>query len=189
MEESIWKKAKNAIKDSMPGHSFRMWIEPLEMKESKNDTVLLNCPNFFSRKRVKDHYTGMIESEISKATGVRTRIDLMISDPKTKTKAKIVRPKEECQMALPNIEVQPAFGRILRKNFTFDRFVVGGNNDFAYSASLSLATRKIENQSSLFLLSKTGMGKSHLSQAIGHHILTKSPTESVYYITAEARRI
>jgi chromosomal replication initiator protein len=73
----------------------------------------------------------------------------------------------------------------LRKDFTFDQFVVGNNNDFAYSASLSLASKKNTPQNSLFLLSKTGMGKSHLSQAIGHHILSEHPLDRVYYITAE----
>jgi chromosomal replication initiator protein len=63
--------------------------------------------------------------------------------------------------------------------------VVGGNNDFAYSASLSLASRKDFQQNALYLLSKTGMGKSHLSQAIGHHVLSEYPNDRVYYITAE----
>jgi chromosomal replication initiator protein len=73
----------------------------------------------------------------------------------------------------------------MRKDFTFDHFVVGGNNDFAYSASLSLASRKIAHQNSLFLLSKTGLGKSHLSQAIGNYILSEYPSERVYYMTAD----
>ncbi|MDM8517376.1 chromosomal replication initiator protein DnaA [Desulfobacterales bacterium HSG16] len=184
MEESIWEKVKIAIKGSIPNHSFRMWIEPLKFKMDKDNAIILECPNFFSRKRVVDHYAKMIESEISRLCGMKTRIDFTISGVKTRAK-KAVRPKEELQLELPTINMQPALGRILRKNFTFDRFVVGGNNDFAYSASLSLANRKLENQSSLFLLSKTGMGKSHLSQAIGHHILSESPAESVNYITAE----
>ncbi|MGD9416063.1 MAG: chromosomal replication initiator protein DnaA, partial [Desulfobacterales bacterium] len=62
---------------------------------------------------------------------------------------------------------------------------VGANNDFAYSASLSLASRREYQQNALLLLSKTGMGKSHLSQAIGHHVLSEYPDERVYYITAE----
>jgi chromosomal replication initiator protein len=63
--------------------------------------------------------------------------------------------------------------------------VVGSNNDFAYSASLSLASRKNASQNALFLLSKTGMGKSHLTQAVGHYILSEYPSDRVYYITAE----
>jgi chromosomal replication initiator protein len=73
----------------------------------------------------------------------------------------------------------------LRKDYTFDQFVVGKNNDFAYSAALSLAVRKNVQQQSLFLLSKSGLGKSHLSQAIGHQILSQFPGEHVYYMTAE----
>jgi chromosomal replication initiator protein len=97
------------------------------------------------------------------------------------------RPKadENFQLQLPNMNTCLYNGRFLRKDFTFDQFVVGGNNDFAYSASLSLASRKNTQQNSLFLLSKTGMGKSHLSQAIGHYILSEYPSERVYYITAE----
>jgi len=89
------------------------------------------------------------------------------------------------QLGLPYFNGHRSKGRLLRKDFTFDRFVVGKNNDFAYSAALSLATNGISNQNSLFLLAKTGLGKSHLSQAIAHKILSAFPREQVYYITAE----
>jgi chromosomal replication initiator protein len=92
---------------------------------------------------------------------------------------------EELQLPLPNDNVRPCNGRFLRRDFTFDQFVVGRNNDFAYSASLALASRRDAQQNALFLLSKTGMGKSHLSQAIGHHILSIHPSDRLYYITAE----
>jgi len=93
--------------------------------------------------------------------------------------------KEDFQLSLPNMNLRPHTGRFLRKDFTFDHFVVGGSNDFAYSASLSLASRKNGLQNTLFLLSRTGMGKSHLSQAIGNYILSEHPTDRVYYTTAE----
>jgi chromosomal replication initiator protein len=63
--------------------------------------------------------------------------------------------------------------------------VVGTNNDFAYSASLSLASKTNLAQNSLFLLSATGNGKSHLAQAVGHHILAHYPLQNVCYVTAE----
>jgi chromosomal replication initiator protein len=62
---------------------------------------------------------------------------------------------------------------------------VGQNNRFAYSAALGLASEPTRNHHSLFLSSETGLGKSHLSQAIGHHILNHFPAENVFYITAE----
>ncbi len=89
------------------------------------------------------------------------------------------------QLSLPGVNTRLQSGRMLRRGFTFDKFVVGGNNDFAYSAALSLAAKRNASNSALFLLSQTGMGKSHLSQAIGHHILAANPTDNVYYVTAE----
>jgi chromosomal replication initiator protein len=91
----------------------------------------------------------------------------------------------DIQLPLTNDNVSSRCGCQLRNDFTFDYFVVGGNNNFAYSASLLLASKKDAHPKSLFLLSKTGMGKSHLSQAIGHHILSEYPNERVYYVTAE----
>ncbi len=181
--ETIWKEVKTAIKKRIPAHSYRMWIEPVEFNSWKEDIMVLSCPNFFSKKRVQDHYGSLIESEINRLSGKACKLSIEISGKTGSSKKQKLN--MECQLTLPNIDIQPCSGRLLRRDFTFDRFVVGGNNDFAYSAALSLASRKNSNRNSLLLLSKTGMGKSHLSQAIGHHILSKYPSDRVYYITAE----
>ncbi len=89
------------------------------------------------------------------------------------------------QLHLPGFGGPRPVGRLLRRDFTFDRFVVGSCNDLAYSAALSLASRKSDTWLPLFVLSKTGLGKSHLSQAVGHHILNRDPSFRVLYVTAE----
>jgi chromosomal replication initiator protein len=180
--ESIWKEVKTAVRSRIPGHSFRMWIEPLEFKKGMQDAIILACPNYFSKKRVIDHYGKLIESEIQRAAGMPCGFTVEVAEQKNS--AKSVK-DQDLQLPLPNINMRPHNGRFLKKDFTFDQFVVGGNNDFAYSASLSLASRRNSRQNSLFLLSKTGMGKSHLSQAISHYILSENPSERVYYMTAE----
>ncbi len=180
--EQIWEKAKAAIKTQVPSHSYRMWIEPLAFKDNGNDQVVITCPNSFSKKRVTDHYQHLIDAAVQEAAGQSFRICLQVADRRPAPPQELINDR---QLTLPNIHVPPATGRKLRRNFTFDNFVVAGNNDFAYSAALSLATQQSMQQNALFLLSETGMGKSHLSQAVGHHILNKCPNESVYYITAE----
>jgi chromosomal replication initiator protein len=180
--ESIWKEVKTAVRSRIPGHSFRMWIEPLEFKKGMQDAIILACPNYFSKKRVIDHYGKLIESEIQRAAGMPCGFTVEVAEQKNSGKS--VK-DQDLQLPLPNINMRPHNGRFLKKDFTFDQFVVGGNNDFAYSASLSLASRRNSRQNSLFLLSKTGMGKSHLSQAISHYILSEHPSERVYYMTAE----
>lgn len=178
----IWNEVKASIKSGIPAHTFRMWIEPLQLARCDENRIVLYSPNFFSRKRVLEIYGSLIESEIKSVLGRECQLSIEIS-----AKNALPKPKayEDPQLLLPNMNVCPRNGRLLKKDFTFDHFVVGENNDFAYSASLSMASRKNASQNCLFLLSKTGLGKSHLTQAVGHHILSENPSDRVYYMTAE----
>jgi len=178
----VWNEVKSSIKSGIPAHTFRMWIEPLQLARCDENRMVLYSPNFFFRRRVLENFGALIESEIKSVLGRECQLSIEISAinvlPKPKT-------DENPQLLLPNINVCPRNGRLLKKDFTFDHFVVGENNDFAYSASLSMASQKKASQNPLFLLSKTGLGKSHLTQAVGHHIISEHPTDRVYYMTAE----
>ncbi len=180
--EAIWKNVKTSIRKQIPGHSFRMWIEPLEYLKGDEKNLVLSCPNYFSGKRVREQYRRLIEFEIEKANGKTCRLLVEIAKRNGRKKREDINP---LQLPLPKLDTGCYGGRLLRNDFTFDQFVVGNNNDFAYTAALSLASQRNSLQNSLFLLSKTGMGKSHLSQAIGHHIISEFPSEKVFYITAE----
>ena len=184
--EAVWKNVKTAIKKRIPGHSYKMWIEPLVVQQTEDCTWTVYCPNFFSRKRVQGLYGAMIINAMQTELGGDCELEFKITNRSNGSKPKAAPGiAEELQLQLPNIHARPCSGRLLRRDFTFDQFVVGSNNDFAYSASLALASRRETQQNALFLLSKTGMGKSHLSQAIGHHIISSHPRDRVYYITAE----
>ncbi|MFZ0484506.1 MAG: chromosomal replication initiator protein DnaA [Desulfobacterales bacterium] len=180
--KKVWDEVKVSIKSGIPAHTFRMWIEPLQLARCDENRIVLYSPNFFFRKRVLENFGALIESEIKSVLGRECRLSIELS-----AKNALPKPKayEDPQLLLPNINVCPRNGRLLKKDFTFDHFVVGENNDFAYSASLSMASQKKASQNPLFLLSKTGLGKSHLTQAVGHCILSERPSDRVYYMTAE----
>jgi chromosomal replication initiator protein len=180
--EAVWKKVKSAIKQRIPDHSFKMWIEPLNVSQTNKSNWVVYCPNFFSKKRVQGLYGEIIKNAIQHSARQDCELKFEISAKAGKTNNTIVG---NSQRQLPTENARPNSGHFLRRDFTFDRFVVGGSNDFAYSASLALASRKESRQNALFLLAKTGLGKSHLSQAIGNHVLSIYPQERVYYITAE----
>jgi len=180
--ESVWNDVKTTIKKTIPGHSYSMWIKPIRFVKIQHSNIVLSCPNTFSKKRILDLYSDLIETEIKKISGQNRKLLIEVA---VKDKSFVKKPDAGLQMFLPNETVRSHTGRLLRRDFTFDQFVVGNSNDFAYSASLSLASQKLVHQNSLFLLSKPGMGKSHLSQAIGNHILSQHISDKVYYITAE----
>jgi chromosomal replication initiator protein len=177
----IWEGIKNEIKESLPEGSFSLWIGPINLVETKDDTLVLGCPNKFSLNWITENYIGIIREKLKLIGDGKYKLDLRVKSPEKPTSPPgIFNPFQ--QLSLPNI---PRQGRALNHNFTFDRFVVGKCNDFAYSASRALALESHISYSSLFILSNTGLGKSHLSQATSHAIIENSPKLKVIYITAE----
>ena len=181
---TLWSQIKTAIAQQIPPHTFQMWIAPLKDAEAGTGILQLTCPNVYFKKRVREHFLNLIRSELRRANGGDVQLKLSVAETGDLADDVCAVPEPQ-QMPLPNMTIQPHAGRLLRRDYTFDQFVVGRNNDFAYSAALSLAVRRNAQQNALFLLSKTGMGKSHLSQAIGHQILCDFPRDRVYYMTAE----
>ncbi|MDJ0668459.1 MAG: chromosomal replication initiator protein DnaA [Desulfobacterales bacterium] len=181
--ENYWDRIKSALKDTIPLHTYRMWIKPLTIRRDDAGGLFIECPNAFSLRRVQEHYSQQIQKEIKRLTGQSCRFG--IADGRHGRSSRDAALTVEPQLTLPDINRQVNAGRFLRRDFTFDQFVVGRNNDFAFSASLSLASNRQAAQNCLYLLSDTGLGKSHLTQAIGHHILQDRPQERVYYTTAE----
>ncbi|MDJ0803292.1 MAG: chromosomal replication initiator protein DnaA [Desulfobacterales bacterium] len=182
--ENHWQRIKSALKKSIPLHSYRMWIEPLRACRDDSGAFCIECPNAFSLRRIQDHYSRLIRAEFEQLTG-QTCCFRIVDEQETASPQKDKVLAIDPQLALPAINRHTPTGRFLRRDFTFDQFVVGRNNDFAYSASLSLASNRQSPQNCLYLLANTGLGKSHLTQAIGHHILDAFPQERVYYTTAE----
>ncbi len=182
--ETTWSKVKHAIKQQMPIQSFRMWIEPLDYVRGEPNELVLSTPNTYSKKRILSNYKRLLEKEMENVFGRKCRLRIDVSTSKPKSEAAF---KAETQRPLPfdDKKFHLYGGRQLQCNFTFDQFVVSDNNDFAYSAALALASSQTTHQNALFLLSGIGLGKSHLSQAVGHHILAKHPDERVFYITVE----
>lgn len=184
--ETLWKNVKSAIQQKISPSLYRLWIEPIQYIQTTGDRVVLACPNFFIKKRIIANYMELINSELCRVAGQMLTFSLEVNNGDTRDEVRDSHGgKGASQLTLPGIRVQPMNGRIFRRDYTFDHFVVGQNSDLAYRAALSLASRRKAEPNALFLLSKAGMGKSHLSQAVGHKILTTNPKERVYYMTAE----
>ncbi|MBW1894130.1 MAG: chromosomal replication initiator protein DnaA [Deltaproteobacteria bacterium] len=194
---NFWEKVKASLREQIPSHSYGMWIEPLRPEGVKNGSFVLSCPNSIIKQKVNKSYVSLIESEIHNLSGKEKGLVIEVSknngDHKTDKGTRFETAPVKNQKSVPgarqlhfsDISGDIQAKRIFQKDFTFDNFVVGMSNDFAYSAALSLASKKNAGQNALYLLSKTGLGKSHLSQAIGQQILANYPEDRVCYITAE----
>ncbi len=180
--EIAWDQAKTRIHQKMPHHSFMLWVEPLVCLSEGDGEIVLGCPTSFFKNWVARHYLSLIEGEVEGLWGRPFQITLRLCENQGGNGDD--RPEYE-QLVLPHVTEREYMPYPLHRDFTFDQFVVGVCNNFAYNAALSLACTESVSHNPLFLLSNIGLGKSHLSHAVGNHILKKDPTIRVCYITAE----
>lgn len=182
--KATWEEIKNQIRTALPKNSFTLWIDPLTFLEKKDKTLVLGCPNKFSRNWVMENYLHLIKDKLYQEGADNLELVLKV-DSRKKQPSTQPAPLHE-QMTLPNIPENGKHHRLrLNTEFTFDKFIVGRSNEFAYSASNALANGDQWNYQSLLMLAKTGLGKTHLAHAVGHAVLRQNPQSRVYYITAE----
>lgn len=180
--ETVWERAKETIKGSMDADGFNTWIEPLRLVGNDGEAVVLECPNSFFKEWIERHHRKKLEAAIKEVTGTDKPLKLKVSDDGTKKKKQNPSP---VQLNFREVSSSPHWQSGLIREFTFDRFVVGPCNEFAYSAALEVARSQRTRYNPLLVLADVGLGKSHLSCAIGNHVVDKSPGQKVVYTTAE----
>lgn len=182
--DTAWDQVKRRIESEIPKNSFSLWINPITCLDNNDSSIVLSCPNKFSRKWVMENYLNLIQNELLKLGHKDIQVVFKVETRKSDDSAPSSYHPD--QLPLPNIPVKRKPGRIsFNRDYVFDRFIVGNSNEFAYSASRAMAFGNACNYHSLLMLAATGLGKTHLSQAIGNTILHHNPEARVYYITAE----
>lgn len=183
--KTTWDEIKNQIKAELPQSAFSLWISPITFLEQKDKSVVLYCPNKFSRNWVVENYSTLIQEKFHEAHSGRVDLIFKVETPKRKSSGSPYTPDSR-QLTLPNLTRNgKSSNPCLNRDFTFDRFIVGRCNEFAYTASNSFAHGDPWHYQTLLMLANTGLGKTHLSQAVGHSILEETPQAKVYYVTAE----
>jgi chromosomal replication initiator protein len=181
---AIWEQVKRELGSDLQKKSFSLWISPITFIDQKEETIILGCPNNFSRNWVQENYLTLIQERMDCLGSNHFNLVLKVLPSQKKDPAPATLEPEK-QLVLPQIPRDLHRGHFLKQDFTFDRFVVGSCNEFAYSASNAIANGSSFKYNSLLMTAETGLGKSHLSQAVGHAILEKNPACRVYYVTAE----
>lgn len=172
---------KESILAMIPGASERVLIEQMDITE-EDGTILISCPNAFSQKylsrQYKDHIVQCVRGTLKQPVDVHFCVR-----QKGKTRQEKPAPEPPVQMTLPSFSTpSPANG--LNGNFTFEEFVVGRCNAFAYEAAMAVTEIDISKYNPLYFYSDVGLGKSHIAHAIGNRLLSSKSGVSVKYTTA-----
>jgi len=154
---------------------YKKYLKQLSYKKISSDDkiAVFEVSNKYIASWIKSKYTSVIQHCFEKYDGTKPDIEIKITGEK-KSKKEIISEKAKNETAESTI---------LNPSYTFDSFVVGSSNQMAYNASLAVAEKPGIQYNPLFIYGGTGLGKTHLLQAIGNDAIEKGKT--VIYVTIE----
>ena len=161
--------------------SFNTWIKPLKVYDVIDDTAYILVNKDSSVEYIDKKYRLPLMVCIAEITGKEYEIQFVSEDDDKLNEihnASIDNGQKKKTKSL-------AEKAGLNPKYTFDTFVVGGNNNFAHAASLAVSESPGEIYNPLFLYGGVGLGKTHLMHSIAHFILDKNPKKKVLYVTSE----
>jgi len=185
--ESVWDKATKIIQEKVSKQNFDTWIKPIKIINMEDKCVQLAVPNKFFKDWLMDNYLSMIKNSLHNVIGMSVDIDFILN----KDKEKKPEPAQLNFDQPPNNSGSQTASRsknisFLNNNYTFDRFVIGPSNQFAHAASVAVAKQPAKNYNPLFIYGGSGLGKTHLLNAIGLMTASMHPDLNVMYVSAEA---
>ncbi|WP_026512014.1 chromosomal replication initiator protein DnaA [Butyrivibrio sp. LC3010] len=175
-----WDYIKEEVKQecALTPISYSTWVEPLTFLRYANETayILISQDNAMALDYVKRRFMNFFIVAISEITGLdRLTVEFSLQNDQSKVEEKIEAEKERTSRLITKFN----------SKFTFENFVVGDSNRFAYSAAVAVAENPGTVYNPLFLYGKAGLGKTHLLQAIGDYICRNNDDKNVLYVTSE----
>lgn len=183
MADALWLKCVDELKYQVPDNIFTMWIRPLSAS-MHNNTMVVNVPNQYFASYVEKNHLSQIQTILHQLEPtLPIHVQIQIDKGNAITDAVGTQELGEQKVTLVKNEQQRSF-QYIDPHFTFDQFVTAKSNQIAYSICRETANNLGQSKNNpLFIYGATGLGKTHLMQAIAHEILKQG--KSFYYFTSD----
>ncbi|MBE2215840.1 MAG: chromosomal replication initiator protein DnaA [Opitutaceae bacterium] len=186
----LWDSVKAELASALPPDIFQMWFTPVTCLKVEGDAITLGVPTDFAAIWINDNYLDLIAQKLRLSTGRVFKVFLESAGraepakPASAEPAKVVRHGARRNGAVRAEERAQTFAQLNPRN-TFDTFVIGPTSQLAHAAALAVAQAPAQAYNPLFLYGETGLGKTHLMHAVGHHILRTNPEARIAYLSSE----
>ena len=166
-QKDAWEQVCKHLQDNLSRVSYEQWIRPLELYSVTQDSLIITGRDSFNINHVKNRYFTDLYNLVSICFGRSYELEF--------------HTKDEMQRQMDAVS-----RTMLNPKYTFDNFVVGNSNNFAYAASLAVAEDPSNAYNPLFIYGSVGLGKTHLMNAIGNYVMSEDPMKNVLLTTSES---
>ncbi len=175
--DRLWEGVRGKLRDTLNETTFQTWFGEAAPGELGDGVFTVVVPNDFTREWIEEHFLGFIRTAASETFGSELRIAFRVRE----------EPPASGGEQLSAFGDKPPRGEVVVTNpkYTFDLFVIGSSNRFAHAAALAVAEAPAQAYNPLFIYGGTGLGKTHLLQAIGAYVTQHSRGTTCRYVTSE----
>jgi chromosomal replication initiator protein len=181
----VWKLLLDRARQELPDQTYQAWLEPTEALSMEGNTLFAGAPDQFTADWNNSKHAELVSSYAPIVLGHPINVVFRVHEERKK------RSQMDFFVAPPPNPVKPAFAQSnntstpLSDRYTFDLFVIGKSNELAAAAAhaVSQAPGKVYNP--LFIYGDTGLGKTHLMQAVAHETLQRKPETRITYVGTE----
>jgi chromosomal replication initiator protein len=180
----LWEDVSQRLREALNETTYSTWFGGASGGDLDGDTFTIAVPNDFTREWIEGHFLGFLKAATRDALGRDVRVTLTVREQHAPGGASEVAPPSSPAGAVP-VPVAAHGGAQTNPKYTFDLFVIGSSNRFAHAAALAVAEAPAQAYNPLFIYGGTGLGKTHLLQAIGQYVSDHSRGLGARYVTSE----
>jgi chromosomal replication initiator protein len=180
--EDLWNEVADRLKEALNDTTYRTWFDQVAGGEVSSEAVVLTVPNDFTRDWIEAHFLGLVQAAVREFTGDERPVRLVVRAEHERERE---RDEVTAQSEGPQVPAPLKTFEGLNAKYTFDSFVIGSSNRFAHAAALAVAEAPAQAYNPLFIYGGTGLGKTHLLQAVGQYVAEHSSALTVRYVTSE----
>src|SRR3954469_25272182 len=177
-----WARLLDRARQELPEQTFKTWLEPTEALSVEGETVVVGCPGQFAADWNESKHSELLGSLAAVALGHPARVVFRVNEErKTRPQMDLFVAPQAAQSQQPRAAIAPP----LSDRYTFQYFVIGKSNELAAAAAHAVAQAPGKVYNPLFIYGDTGLGKTHLMQAIAHEIIDRRPETRITFIGTE----
>ncbi|MDI6711689.1 MAG: chromosomal replication initiator protein DnaA [Anaerosomatales bacterium] len=182
---TVWSEALDVVRSELNTPTFKTWFEHTTLLGVVDGVFVVGVPNEFARDWLESRYSGLLSAALSQVSGLDASVVFEVSDSAVVRADTPPAEPAQLQQEAPRRRSPEASEAELNPKYTFESFVVGSSNEFAYHAALAVAETPGGAYNPLYIYGGVGLGKTHLLQAIGHYVSASFPHKRVKYVSSE----